>query len=98
MELIFKVVVVGLVIGALWWAFQPRYTFVVRIEKGVPRLTKGKVTATFLQEVGQACAEGGIVTGWVGGVRRGRQVTLACSRRIPVPSQQRLRNLWMLHG
>jgi Protein of unknown function (DUF3634) len=97
-DILFKLLVLALVVAALWWAFQPRYAFVIRIEGGVPRVARGKVTAAFLQNVGQACAELGVSRGWVGGVLRGRQVMLAFSRNIPQPCQQRLRNIWGLSG
>lgn len=98
MELIPKLVVIALVIGALWVALQPRYVFLVRLKDGVPRVSKGKVTPAFLQQLGQACAELGVSRGWVGGVQRGRRVALAFSRSIPPPCQQRLRNLWVVQG
>jgi hypothetical protein len=98
MDLTLKLVVVALVIGALWWGFQPRYAFVVRIETGLLRVTRGKVTTAFLEALGRACSEVGVSDGWVGGVHRGQRVTLAFSRGIPVACQQRLRNLWILHG
>jgi Protein of unknown function (DUF3634) len=97
-DLVTKLVVVALCAGALWWAIQPRYLFVVRVTGGVPRVARGKVTAAFLQQLGQACAEGGVSQGWVGGVQRGRRLALAFSRSIPPPCQQRLRNLWLLQG
>ncbi len=94
----FKLAVVVLVALALWAALRPRYAFEVRIENGVPRVTRGKVTAAYLQEVAQACSEARVAHGWVGGQQRGRQVTVACSRNIPPAVRQRLRNLWALHG
>jgi hypothetical protein len=97
-ELLAKLLVVALVLGALWWAIQPRYTFIVRIENGVPRAAKGQVTAAFLQQVSQACAELALSRGWIGGVQRGRRLALAFSRNIPPSCQQRLRNVWALHG
>jgi hypothetical protein len=98
MELTLRLVIVALVIGALWWAFQPRYAFVVRIDNGLPRVTRGKLTTAFLEALGRACSDTGVSHGWIGGVHRGRRVTLAFSRSIPVACQQRLRNLWALHG
>jgi hypothetical protein len=98
-ELVSKLVLVALVIGAVWWMLQPRYVFVVRIAGGVPRATRGKVTAAFLQQIGQACAEHKVSRGWIGGVLRGRRgVALAFSRGMPPPCRQRLRNLWTMLG
>jgi hypothetical protein len=98
MALLAQLVVIGLLVGALWWACQPRYVFVVRIDHGQPCVTRGKVTPTFLREVGQACGDAEVRRGWVGGVRRGKQVALAFSRSIPQACRQRLRNQWQLHG
>jgi hypothetical protein len=91
-----KLVLFALVAGLLWLALQPRYVFVVRIETGGPRVTKGKVTAAFLDEIAQTCIELGVYSGWVAGVRRGRHIRLAFSRHIPPACRQRLRNLWAL--
>jgi hypothetical protein len=98
MDIAFKVALVAAVAVLTWWALQPRYAFVVSIAGGVPRVSRGKVTAGFLQEVERACAEAGVTDGWFGGVRRGRQTALTFSRSIPPHTQQRLRNLWGLHG
>src|SRR5262249_24073045 len=98
MDLAYKLIVVALAGAAIWWALQQRYVFVVRIDGGKPRVSRGKVTAAFLQDVAQVCAEGGIAGGWIGGVPPGRTITLTFSGNIPAPFQQRLRNLWSLHG
>jgi hypothetical protein len=82
----------------VWYALRPRYVFLVRIDGGVPRLTKGLATSAFLLEAGQVCDECGVTDGWFGGVRRGKGIRLAFSRRLPAPCRQRLRNLWQIHG
>jgi hypothetical protein len=97
-DLVGKLVLVALAVGAVWWMLQPRYVFVVRIAGGVPRATSGKVTAAFLEEIGEACAEYKVSRGWIGGVPRGRQVTLTFSRGMPPSCRQRLRNLWAMHA
>lgn len=98
MELLTKLVFIALVVAALWWAIQPRYVFVIRLEGGVPRVAKGQVPAAFLQQLGQACAELGVSRGWVAGAQRGRRLTLAFSRSVPPPCRQRLRNLTKKSG
>lgn len=98
MEIVSKIVIIALVAGIFWWVLQPRYLFVVTIENGIPRVTRGKVTVAFLQQLGQACAEMGLSHGWIGGVYRGRYITLVFSRSIPSHLQQRFRNLWSLRG
>jgi hypothetical protein len=97
MDLVFNLALVGLVIGAFYLALQPRYLFMVRIQSGLVRLARGKLTRSSLEEIEQVCREARITRGWIGGLRRGRRVVLAFSRTIPSPYQQRLRNLWTLH-
>jgi hypothetical protein len=98
MDLGSKLLVLGLVAVAIWLAWRGQYVFVVRIERGVPRLSRGRVTPAFLQRLGEVCAEAGIERGWVGGARRGKQIALHFSRSIPPGIRQRLRNQWPLHG
>jgi hypothetical protein len=95
-ETLVQLGVIGMLLGALWIAWQRRYTFMVHLRAGVPRVTHGKVTASFLQELRQACEEAGVTRGWVGGLARGRRTALVFSRSIPPACQQRLRNLWTL--
>ena len=73
-----------------------RYAFLVKIEDGALRVTRGKVTANFLAEMDEACTRNGVRHGWIGGVGRGDKVTLTFSRGIPRPCQQQLRNLWVM--
>jgi hypothetical protein len=98
MDLFTRLVILGLMVAVAWIALQRRYAFVVRLQAGVPRLARGKVTAAFLHEIGRVCREAGVSDGWVGGVRRGRRVALRFSRHIPPPCRQRLRNLWLQLG
>src|SRR5262245_23441004 len=97
MDVLVKIVVIALLMGALWWGFQPRFTVVVRIRDGVARVTRGKAPATFVREVEQVCGAT-VSRGWVGGARKGQRVVLAFSRSIPESCRQQLRNLWHLHG
>jgi hypothetical protein len=97
MDLAIKILVAALLLAGVWYMFQPRYVFVVRIKGADLSVTKGKVTAAFLQEIGSVCKEHELQSGWIGGVNRGRNIALAFSRGIPPPCQQRLRNLWLLH-
>jgi hypothetical protein len=98
MELVAKLVVVGLVAAALWWACQPRFVFLVRIKYGEQHVARGKVTRAFLQQVAEVCGAAGVKRGWVGGVQRGKHTTLLFSRSIPAPCRQQLRNRWALDG
>ena len=47
-------IAIAVTVGA-WFASQGRYEFVVKIESGVPRATRGKVAANFLQTLAEAC-------------------------------------------
>jgi hypothetical protein len=98
MELYGQLIMVGLVLGVLWLAFQPRYVFVVRIRNRLPRVAKGKVTPAFLQGVAEACGACGVRRGWVGGVGHGQRITLRFARGTPASFRQRVRNLWSLHS
>jgi hypothetical protein len=100
MDLFVKIVVSVLVLVALWFAFQPRFLFLVRIRDGVLYVSKGKVIAAFLESIREVCTEHGIRRGWVGGIAlgRGKKVRLVFSRSIPEGCRQRLRNLWLLQG
>jgi hypothetical protein len=89
-------VLVVLTAVAVWFACQAPAAFVIRIEKGVAHLTRGKVTPAFLGEVSEVC--GRVASGTVRGVRRGKRVFLTFSGDIPGQCQQRLRNVWVLHG
>jgi len=97
-EWLIKSLVVCFFAWMLWSFLQPRYVFMIRVEGGHPRLRKGKVTPAFLSQIAQACQSGGVVRGWVGGVRHGRQVALRFSRNFPPGLQQRLRNEWQIVG
>ena len=89
---------IGLVAGVVWLVLRPRYHFEIRIEGGVPRVRRGKVTADLLREVQAVCAEAGVRRAWVGGRRHGRRVRLAFSRGMPPSCRQRLRYLWLVLG
>jgi hypothetical protein len=85
-------------VAIFWAASRTSYVFVVRIEDGSPRLSQGKVAAVFQQRIADACRRNGVRDGWVGGVRKGRRVSLAFSRSIPHACQQQLRNEWAMSG
>jgi hypothetical protein len=97
MELLLKILVVASLVGLIWFMIQPRFVFYVRIDAGQPRVTKGKVTAAFLDVIGETCQRNGVARGWVGGVAKGREIALEFSRSIPQPCRQQLRNMWMMH-
>jgi hypothetical protein len=98
MDLWFRLILLAIVLFAVALIFWPKYEFRVRIEGGAARLTEGRVTAAFLQQIVETCAREDIDQGWVAGIRRGKNVTLAFSRTIPPHVRQRLRNQWRISG
>jgi hypothetical protein len=97
-EWLIKALVIGFVAWVIWSVLQPQYAFEIRIKDGHAEARRGKVTATFLHMVAETCQAGGVVQGWIGGVRRGRQTALRFSRHFPPNIQQRLRNAWYAAG
>src|SRR2546423_13866593 len=93
MGMYFVVAVVVLVVAAAWWWAPSRDHFVVRVDNGVARAVRGKVTAAFLREVGEICQEYGVRRGEVYGQMWRRRVRLSFSRTLPPPRQQRLRDV-----
>jgi hypothetical protein len=87
-------IALAVVAGILHAAFGQRYRFVVTVDRGEPRVTRGKVNADFLSNIGETCRDYGIDSGWIGGVMQGKSIALRFSRNIPYACQQRLRNIW----
>ena len=84
-------------VGALcWFAAQSRYEFIITIDGGVARTTRGKVTANFFRQVAEACRRNGVERGWVGGVRKGKRIALVFSGHFPKNCQQQIRNEWVM--
>ena len=98
MALAFQIVFLSLLVGALWLALQPRYVWVVKVRGGVARLSQGKVTAAFVQQVEEAFRRNDVRDGWVGGVRQRGRVSLHFSRNLSPACRQQLRNEWALSG
>jgi len=86
------------VLSALWAALRPRPAFVVRVEQGVPRVTKGTVTRAFRQQIAETCGRHGVRKGVIRGVANQGRITLAFSTGIPTACRQQLRNIWALSG
>src|ERR1700676_4753484 len=79
-QILFGVAVLAAVVAIAVWH---RYRFIVRLRSGSPRLLKGKVTAAFLDDLASICRDAGIRRGWLGGVGRGKRVTLSFSWHFP---------------
>jgi hypothetical protein len=93
-QLVIAAAVLAVVFSLLQSALAPRFHFLVQISAGELRVTKGKVSAEFLDNVREVCRDFGVTSGWIGGVKRGKAIALKFSRHFPPPSQQRLRNIW----
>lgn len=78
----------------MYTALTPRYQFIITIQAGEVRVTKGKVPAEFLDNLREACREFNIISGWIGCVARGKSIALRFSRGFPPSFQQRVRNMW----
>jgi Protein of unknown function (DUF3634) len=98
MVLLLQLGLAAFVAWALWTAVRPRCAFVVRIKEGVPRVARGTVTRSFLQEIAETSGRHLVDEGVIRGVVKGRRIVLTFSAGMPPPCQQQLRNLWELSG
>ncbi len=89
-----EILVVGFCLWLAWYALAPKPVFKVRFAKGALRVTRGKVTANFEQQIGEIFEQWQIRRGWIAAVQRGPQRTLVFSRSVPPGCRQQLRNLW----
>jgi hypothetical protein len=97
-EFLFLLALALIVAWGVYSACHPQPVFVVRVEEGKARVVRGKVTQTFLQEIGETCARHGVRRGVVRGIANGSRIALAFSGGIPATCRQQLRNLWHLSG
>jgi hypothetical protein len=95
MSWIAQLLVVAVVAGGAWVALAPKLVFRIRVVKGTLRITQGKLTPDFQQQVREVLQQWSISRGWIGGVQRGRRVTLVFSHNVPSGCRQQLRNLWV---
>lgn len=93
-QLVVIAAVLAVVFALLRSALTPRFQFMIQINAGQARVTKGKVPAEFLDHARDVCLEFGVSAGWIGGVKRGKAIALKFSRHFPPACQQRLRNVW----
>lgn len=95
---LFQLLVIGFVIWLTWHFLQTHYTFVIQINDGWPTVNKGEVPDVFLNQVAEVCQDVGVLQGWIGGVQKGRRISLRFSKQFPPGPKQRLRNAWaMIH-
>jgi hypothetical protein len=94
MGLLQTIILVGVLAVVAWFFFWPHFEFRIRISDGSLRLATGKVTRDFLEQLTAVCRHWDIKRGWIGGVRRGRRLTLSFSRSVPSGCRQQIRNLW----
>lgn len=71
--------------------------FVIELQAGAARLTKGSVPASWTSDCGEIAAEFGIVHGYVEGVRSPWGVGLRFSPGVPKECHQRFRNVFATH-
>jgi len=71
--------------------------FVVQIENGDVRVTKGKVPDSFLREVRDFSKEEKLTSGILRGKRQDTFIRLVFSADIPAFLHQKLRNIWHAH-
>ena len=88
----------GMIGWGVWQALQPRSVFVVKVDRGVPRVTHGHVTRAFLASIGEACRHHGVTRGTVRGKAHGNQIALEFRGDFPAPCRQQLRNVWVMSG
>jgi hypothetical protein len=90
----------GVIIAlALWFANRQRYAFVLVIKEGGNiRIRQGKVAGPFLEQVRTVCQEHSLQSGWIGGVRQGRNIRLVFSAAVPPGCRQQMRNIWAQVG
>lgn len=83
----------------LYWLTRlaNRPVFVIRLEQGGARLTKGQVPLAWVDDCAVVAADFAILHGYVEGVLGWNGLALRFSPSVPVPSQQRLRNLFAVH-
>jgi hypothetical protein len=94
MRLLPSIVIVTILAAVAWFVLSPQFVFRIRISAGCLRLTQGKLTHDLLAQLTAICREWDIKRGWIGGVRRGRRLTLLFSRSVPPGCRQQIRNLW----
>lgn len=98
LQSLISVVLLSLLGWGIWQACQPRYAFVIQLERGRPRVARGYVTKAFLNEVRELCHFHGVARGAVRGRRRGAQIALEVSGPFSPECRQQLRNLWGISG
>jgi Protein of unknown function (DUF3634) len=95
---LFTLGLTAIVAYALWAVLQPQCAFIVQIKQGVPRVTRGTASRSFLHEIGETCRRHHVSHGVVRGVVNGRKITLKFGGTIPPACQQQLRNVWTMSG
>ena len=68
-----EILVVGFCLWLAWTALAPKPVFKIRFAKGALRVTRGKVTADFQQQIGEIFEHWQIRRGWIAAVQRGPQ-------------------------
>lgn len=94
---------IGAIVGLLFyairrWSGQSGSVFVIAIKDGSPRMSSGKVSASFLMELAEVLTRYDVREGKITGIRRNSGVSLQFSKSIPVGCWQSIRNVWSYHA
>ncbi len=89
-----QILVVAAVVAAAWVVLSPKPVFKLRVARGSVKVTRGKVTADLQQQAAEIVQQWQLRRGWIGGVRRGKNLKLTFSHNVPRGCRQQLRNLW----
>jgi hypothetical protein len=93
-----RLIFVAIAVVVAWLLVGPHHIFVIRIENGIARTRRGKVSASFLWALNTTCEREGLIKGVIRGVQFRHGILLRFSRGIPPQCRQGIRNLWALHG
>ena len=98
MPLLVTLAILGLIGWGIWQACRPPSVFVVRIERGVPRIVRGTVTNAFVREIRELCLHHGVRHGIIRGQLHGTRIALDLRGPFPPEFRQQLRNVWSFSG
>jgi hypothetical protein len=87
--------ILGAIIAFALWVIRRRPEMEIRIEKGRPRVTRGRVPPSFLEEVAAIVEREQIDSGWIGSTLSGNPPRLTFSKSIPEWVRQQIRNVWL---
>jgi hypothetical protein len=96
--LLIGIVVAGVAGLAARQATTRGRVFSIRVRDGAPRLVRGRVSPSFVAEIGDVLSRHRVRRGTIFGISKRGTVSLGFSRSIPIASRQSLRNVWSIHA